>query len=95
MIMSVEDVIPLDISVEDAMKFVVSGGVLPPVEEHVRPASGAQFNLANTIHEQVKQRRKTHMIDKETLEAERAMLAKKAGESQEAPAETVNDSVDD
>lgn len=67
MVMAAEDVIPLDISVENAMKFVVSGGVLSPISETVRPASGAQFALANTIDKQVRERRMTQMINKDKL----------------------------
>jgi len=56
MIMPAEDVIQVDITVEEAMKFVVSGGVLAPKEEQVRPASGPQYALSHTINEQIRKR---------------------------------------
>ena len=59
MIMPAEDVIQVDMTVEEAMKFVVSGGVLPPADEHVKPASGAQYALTHTINEQVRKRQTT------------------------------------
>ncbi|MCB9933641.1 MAG: DUF502 domain-containing protein [Planctomycetes bacterium] len=56
MIMPAEDVIQVDITVEEAMKFVISGGVLAPKEEQVRPASGPQYALTHTINEQIRKR---------------------------------------
>lgn len=56
MIMAAEDVIEVEMDVEEAMKFVISGGVLPPKEEQVRPASGAQYALTHAINEQVRKR---------------------------------------
>lgn len=53
----VEDVVRLDMSVEDAMKFVISGGVLTPPSEAVKPASGAHYNLTHKMEEQVRERR--------------------------------------
>ncbi len=51
-----EDVLSLAISVEDAMKIVISGGVLAPLEEMVKPHSGAQLALARGVDEQVRER---------------------------------------
>lgn len=62
-IMPAEDVIQVAMNVEEAMKFVISGGVLPPKEEQVRPSSGAQYALTHTINEQVRKRR-TSMLRK-------------------------------
>ncbi|MCA8935641.1 MAG: DUF502 domain-containing protein [Planctomycetes bacterium] len=56
MILPADDVIQVDISVEEAMKYVISGGVLAPVTELVRPASGAQYALSHTINEQIRKR---------------------------------------
>lgn len=67
MVMPAEDVIQIDITVEEAMKFVVSGGVLPPVEEHVKPASGPQYALTHTINEQVRKRQTTMLRKAESL----------------------------
>ena len=67
MIMPAEDVIQVDMTVEEAMKFVVSGGVLPPADEHVKPASGAQYALTHTINEQVRKRQTTILQKAETL----------------------------
>lgn len=67
MVMPAEDVIQIDITVEEAMKFVVSGGVLPPVEEHVKPASGPQYALTHTINEQVRKRQTTMLRKSESL----------------------------
>ncbi|MBZ0135722.1 MAG: DUF502 domain-containing protein [Planctomycetes bacterium] len=67
MIMPAEDVIQVDMTVEEAMKFVVSGGVLPPKDEHVKPASGAQYALTHTINEQVRKRQTTMLRKAEAL----------------------------
>ncbi|MCC6466582.1 MAG: DUF502 domain-containing protein [Planctomycetes bacterium] len=56
MFVAADEVLQLDITVEDAMKLVISGGVLAPKAELVRPASGAQFALAHSINEQVRHR---------------------------------------
>lgn len=56
MIMPADEVIQVDVTVEDAMKFVISGGVLAPKEEQVRPASGPQYALSHTINEQIRKR---------------------------------------
>jgi uncharacterized membrane protein len=56
MILPAEDVIRVDMSVEEAMKFVISGGVLPPTGEMIRPASGPQYALTHTINEQIRKR---------------------------------------
>ncbi|MCC6573875.1 MAG: DUF502 domain-containing protein [Planctomycetes bacterium] len=53
----VEEVVRLDMSVEDAMKFVISGGVLTAPSELVRPASGAHYNLTHKMDEQVRERK--------------------------------------
>lgn len=63
MIIPAEDVIQVDVTVEDAMKFVISGGVLAPKEEQVKPASGPQFALSHTINEQIR-KRQTAMLRK-------------------------------
>jgi hypothetical protein len=59
MFMPAEEVVRLNISVEEAMKMVISGGVLTPVEEQVRPASGAQFALSHKIDQQIRARQTT------------------------------------
>lgn len=56
MVVAAEEVLQLDITVDQAMKFVVSGGVLPPVEEMVRPSSGAQLALSGGINNQLRDR---------------------------------------
>lgn len=56
MVVAAEEVIQLNITVEEAMKFVISGGVLAPQEEQVKPASGAQYALAGGINEQIRHR---------------------------------------
>ncbi|MCC6573874.1 MAG: DUF502 domain-containing protein [Planctomycetes bacterium] len=53
----VEEVQRLDMSVEDAMKFIVTGGVLTSITESVRPASGAHYNLTADINKQVEERK--------------------------------------
>jgi uncharacterized membrane protein len=63
MVMPAEDVIQIDVSVEDAMKFVISGGVLSPKEQQVKPASGAQYALTHDISEQIR-KRQTTMLQK-------------------------------
>ena len=57
MFIAADDVIPIAIGVEDAMKLIVSGGVLAPMTEVVKPASGAQFALTHELSEQVRARR--------------------------------------
>ena len=66
MVVAAEDVIQIDISVEEAMKYVISGGVLAPVDEMVRPSSGAQMALAGSIDKQV-ERRKTSLMHRDQL----------------------------
>jgi len=56
MVVSTDQVVQIDISVEEAMKFVVSGGVLAPAEELVRPTSGAQYALSHGIDQQIRDR---------------------------------------
>lgn len=56
MVVAAEEVLQLDITVDQAMKYVVSGGVLPPVEEMVRPSSGAQLALSGGINTQLRDR---------------------------------------
>ncbi|MCA8912654.1 MAG: DUF502 domain-containing protein [Planctomycetes bacterium] len=56
MILPADDVIQVDMSVEEAMKFVISGGVLAPKDELIRPASGPQYALTRTINEQIRKR---------------------------------------
>jgi uncharacterized membrane protein len=66
MVVAADDVIQIDISVEEAMKYVISGGVLAPKDEMVRPQSGAQLALAGSINEQIR-RRHTSMLRKSQL----------------------------
>jgi uncharacterized membrane protein len=58
----VEDVIRLDITVEEAMKWVITGGVLGPLAQEVRPVSGPQLALTRQLSEQLLERR--HALDK-------------------------------
>lgn len=67
MIMPADDVIQVDMTVEEAMKFVVSGGVLPPSDEQVKPASGAQYALTHSINEQVRKRQTTMLRKSDSL----------------------------
>jgi uncharacterized membrane protein len=66
MFLAAEEVVRLDITVEEAMKIVVSGGVLTPMQETVRPASGAQLALTHKINEQIRARQTT-MLNKSDL----------------------------
>jgi uncharacterized membrane protein len=68
MFVPVEEVIRLDISVEDAMKLVISGGVLSPTSEKVTPVSGAQFALSHKIDKQVRDRQ-TSILNKTDMMA--------------------------
>jgi uncharacterized membrane protein len=68
MIMPAEDVIQIDVSVEDAMKFVISGGVLSPKEQQVKPASGAQYALTHDISEQIRKRQTTMLQKSKALQ---------------------------
>ncbi len=43
-------------TVEEAMKPVISGGVLSPLTEMVRPQSGVQMALARKVDQQVRER---------------------------------------
>jgi uncharacterized membrane protein len=67
MVVSTDQVIQLDISVEEAMKFVVSGGVLAPPAELVRPTSGAQYALSHAIDQQVRDRKTTMLSQSQAL----------------------------
>jgi uncharacterized membrane protein len=67
MVMPADDVIQVDMTVEEAMKFVVSGGVLPPSDEQVKPASGAQYALTHSINEQVRKRQTTMLRKSDSL----------------------------
>ncbi|MCA8916170.1 MAG: DUF502 domain-containing protein [Planctomycetes bacterium] len=69
MIMPAEEVIQVDVTVEEAMKFVISGGVLAPREEMVKPASGAQYALSHTINEQIRKRQTTMLRKADALKA--------------------------
>lgn len=67
-----DEVFRVNLKVEEAMKWVITGGVLGPVDEVVRPMTGPQLALARSIDEQVRERlqqmeRKTAVIDKEAL----------------------------
>jgi len=66
MFLAADEVVRLDISVEDAMKLVISGGVLMPLAETVRPASGAQFALTHKLDEQIRAR-KTTILNKSEI----------------------------
>ncbi|MCF6227701.1 MAG: DUF502 domain-containing protein [Planctomycetes bacterium] len=66
MFIAAEDVIPIDLKVEEAMKLIVSGGVLTPDSEKVRPVSGAQKNLAGGIDRQVRDRQ-TSLVSKSQM----------------------------
>lgn len=79
MFLAADEVVRLDISVEDAMKIVISGGVLMPLSEHVRPASGAQFALSHKIDQQIRARHTT-ILTKSDIE-------KPADKPTEPPAE--------
>lgn len=68
MVMPAEDVIQVDVSVEDAMKFVISGGVLAPQEQLVKPASGAQYALTHDISEQIRKRQTTMLKKSRALQ---------------------------
>lgn len=59
MFLPADEVVRLDLSVEEAMKIVISGGVLTPAAETVRPASGAQFALTHKLNEQIRARQTT------------------------------------
>jgi uncharacterized membrane protein len=86
MVVAAEEVIQLDISVEQAMKFVVSGGVLPPVAEMVKPTSGAQLALAGGINDQMR----TRQTELET----RTQLVKRIAEQQQGQEDTGTDDAD-
>lgn len=66
MVVAADEVIQLDITVQEAMKFVISGGVLAPIEEQVKPASGAQYALAGGINEQIRTKQ-TAILNKSAL----------------------------
>ncbi|MHC4840438.1 MAG: DUF502 domain-containing protein [Planctomycetota bacterium] len=77
MFIAAEDVLPVDLSVEEAMKLIISGGVLTPQSEMVRPTSGAQYNLSATIDRQVRERQtelisKTEMLEKLQVKDEKS-----------------------
>jgi uncharacterized membrane protein len=59
-------VIQIDVSVEDAMKYVISGGVLTPSVEMVRPTSGAQYALAGGINQQIRSKQ-TALMNKSQI----------------------------
>lgn len=77
MFVAADEVIKLDISVEDAMKLVISGGVLTPLNEQVRPVSGAQFALSHKIDQQVRERQ-TSILSKTDMM--RALKDKESGD---------------
>lgn len=52
----VDEVLQLEMTVEEAMKLVISGGVLSPLTEMVRPQSGVQMALARKVDQQVRER---------------------------------------
>lgn len=66
MFLAADEVVKLDINVEEAMKIVISGGVLMPLQETVRPASGAQLALTQKINEQIRARQTT-MLSKSDI----------------------------
>lgn len=87
MFMPAEEVVRLSISVEDAMKMVISGGVLTPVEEQVRPASGAQFALSHKIDQQIRARQTTILNKSEIAPPGDGTTADKPAEKPEVPAQ--------
>jgi uncharacterized membrane protein len=84
MVMPAEDVIQVDVSVEDAMKFVISGGVLAPKEQQVKPASGAQYALTHDISEQIKRRQTTLLKKSQTLQDLEDKVTKAAEDAEDA-----------
>ncbi|MBX3458364.1 MAG: DUF502 domain-containing protein [Planctomycetes bacterium] len=78
MVVAAEEVIQLNITVEEAMKFVISGGVLAPLEEQVKPASGAQYALAGGINEQIRHRHTTILRREAEKKARDTDIKKKA-----------------
>lgn len=84
MLIPADEVYRVNLKVEDIMKWVMTGGVLGPVDEMVRPMTGPQLALARSIDEQVRERRsqierQTALIDKQAMAAE----AKAAEEKKE------------
>lgn len=84
MLIPADEVYRVNLKVEDVMKWVMTGGVLGPVDEMVRPMTGPQLALARSIDEQVRERRsqierQTALIDKQAMAAE----AKAAEEKKE------------
>jgi uncharacterized membrane protein len=83
MLIGADEVYRVDFKVEDVMKWIMTGGVLGPVDEMVRPMTGPQFALARSIDEQVRERRqqmerKTALLDKEAIAAEAKAEEKKS-----------------
>jgi uncharacterized membrane protein len=66
MVVAADEVIQIDVSVEDAMKYVISGGVLTPSVEMVRPTSGAQYALAGGINQQIRSKQ-TALMNKSQI----------------------------
>ena len=81
MIMPADEVIQVDVTVEEAMKFVISGGVLPPKEEAVRPASGPQYALTHSLNEQIRKRQTTMLQKSQALEKIKDEVTKAAEEA--------------
>ena len=82
MVMPADEVLQIDISVEDAMKWVISGGVLSPNAQSVKPASGAQYALSHDISEQIRKRHTTILQKSQTLKELEEKVTKAADESE-------------
>lgn len=82
LLIGADEVYRIDFKVEEVMKWVMTGGVLGPVDEMVRPMTGPQLALARSIDEQVRERRqqmerKTALLDKDAIAAEAKAEEKK------------------
>jgi uncharacterized membrane protein len=76
-----DEVHRVDLKVEEIMKWVMTGGVLGPADEMVRPMTGPQFALARSIDEQVRERRS--QIERQTAIIDKQALAEEAKAEQE------------
>jgi uncharacterized membrane protein len=94
MLVSTDQVIQLNISVEEAMKFVVSGGVLAPAEELVRPTSGAQYALSHAIDQQVRDRQTTMLGRSQSLKRVEDDVVNGSGLNDDNPETGPNDDPD-
>jgi uncharacterized membrane protein len=78
MVMPADEVLQIDISVEEAMKWVISGGVLSPSAQSVKPASGAQYALSHDISEQIRKRQTSILQKSQALKALEEKVTKAA-----------------